>query len=56
MLEPEAPERCRCYFGGVVAGGFVAGAADLLAGDDAGLTGLVGVLPAAGAATPDCTL
>src|SRR5450631_4592950 len=52
-LELKLSERCRYCFGGVVAGGLVAGAAGLLG---AGLTGLAGVLPAAGAGTPDCTL
>ncbi len=52
-LEPKLSERCRYCFGGVVAGGLVAGAAGLLPGDVPGLTGLAGVLPAAGAGTPD---
>jgi hypothetical protein len=55
-LEPKLAERCRYCFGGVVAGGLVAGAAGLLPGDVPGLTGLGATLPAAGAATPDCTL
>jgi len=38
-------------FGGVLAGAL--GAAGLVAGDVAGLTGFAAVLPAAGAATPD---
>src|ERR1700730_1684555 len=49
-------ERCRYCFGGVLAGGLVAGAAGLLPGDVPGLTGLGATLPAAGAGTPDCTL
>jgi hypothetical protein len=55
-LEPKLAERCRYCFGGVVAGGLVAGAAGLLPGDVPGLTGLGATLPAAGGATPDCTL
>lgn len=47
---------CRYCFGGVLAGVFGAGVAGLLDGAVVGLTGLVGVLPAAGAGTPDCTL
>jgi hypothetical protein len=43
-LEPELPERCRYFFGGVLAGA---------AGLAAGFTGLGAVLPAGGAATPD---
>src|SRR5258708_38711737 len=52
-LEPKLPERGRYCFGGVVAGGLVAGAAGLMAGDVPGLTGLGATRPAAGAGTPD---
>src|SRR5882762_4092693 len=56
-LEPKLSERCCYCFGGVLAGGLVAGAAaGLLGGDVPGLTGFGATLPAAGAATPDCTL
>src|SRR5271165_4019187 len=45
--EPKLSRRCRYFFGGVLgAAGFAAGFA----------AGLGGVLPAAGAGTPDCTL
>jgi len=45
--------KCYCCFGGVVGWGLGAGVAGLVAGVVVGLTGLVGMLPAAGAGTPD---